>query len=201
MIRVPTVNHIPAEACSFLASGIEPSRGTRGEVSKPSCPAHSTRQARPGRPLSFGGNQSSMRRRASLRRASSSGAPPVVTSVPTRGYSAVYGASPRIQSPSWRARPNHPSFPARALKTQLVLIYIRPSAPRTEHLLNALRVKPCGLRSLRSLRAGDLVGLAYARSTARAHRNSPLDPPSGSRLAVALRAPLYLSQPLASSLK
>ena len=96
----------------------------------------------------------------------------------------------RLASPT-----KSPTFPARARHTQSVLIYIRPSILRTEHLLTALRVKPCGLRSLRSLRAGDLVGLAHAHPTARAHRNSPLDPPSGSRLAVALRALLPLSQP------
>jgi hypothetical protein len=97
MERVPTVNYIPGLAQPFLAAGIEPLRGTRGEQIESLMPRsrHSTRPIGLSR---FVREQSVFDTPSvSLRLSPSAGAPLVIAPAPTREDSAIAGASPRIR--------------------------------------------------------------------------------------------------------
>lgn len=182
MIRVPTVNYLSVTVYHFLASGIEPSRGTRGEDIEALMPHARHSDARNGLSRVVWGQ-------SVFDAPSGSTSPPSLPLLPllfslrshNRGQRLLWRFT--IRSFCRLASPTpSPTFPARASSQQTVLISIRTSVLLTLLVCGALHGKPCGLRSLRSLRAGDGVGLAAAPRRRALRRNSPLDPPSACAL-------------------
>lgn len=167
MVRVQTVNHIPATTFSFLASGIEPSRGTRGEDIEALMPHARHSAARNGLPRVVWGQ-------SVFDAPSGSASPP---SLPMLPLLLSLRSHNRGQRPLWRftisrcvgsrARLNHPPFPLAHLPNKL---YSYTFVPRS-----------CGPCSFVGRFTGNPAGYAPSGRFGRVIESGSLTLPDGAR--------------------